>query len=437
MNRIFCSIAGLALAAATPAFLLGCHGSASADLQHAASPLRVTAARPLRKTLRLESVQPGQIEAFEQTPLFAKLPAYVEKLYVDIGDRVEEGQPVADLSIPELHDEARQKDAMVLFAKAGVRQATAAVRAAEKAIDTAEAGLREAKAGTIRALGQYERWKSEHARIVELEAGQNVDRRLVDETQNELSAAEAARGEADAKVASAEATLVERMVGVEKAKADLAVAQSAVSNAEADLAHTKSLLDYTHIRMPYAGIVSQRNVNRGEFVQPATLTTAKPLFVVARNDIVRIFVDVPEMEAPQIELGAKGSVHVQALPNRAIEGTVTRTSWALGANRTLRTELDIPNPQGALRPGMYATAEIVLQERPDVLALPLTAVFMVDKRAFCCCVENGKIVRRAITLGLRTAQDVEVAEGLKGEELVVQAQAGSLQEGQPVEVAKP
>jgi RND family efflux transporter MFP subunit len=152
---------------------------------------------------------------------------------------------------------------------------------------------------------------------------------------------------------------------------------------------------------------------------------------------VRIFVDVPEMDAPQIELGAKGSVHVQALPNRAIEGTVTRTSWALGANRTLRTELDIPNPQGVLRPGMYATAEIVLQERPNVLALPLTAVFTVDKQAFCCCVENGKVVRRRITLGLRTAQDVEVVEGLKGEELVVQVQAGSLQEGQPVEVAKP
>ena len=182
-----------------------------------------------------------------------------------------------------------------------------------------------------------------------MEAGQNVDRRLVDETQNELSAAEAARGEADAKVASAEATLVERMVGVEKAKADLAVAQSAVSNAEADLAHTKSLLDYTHIRMPYAGIVSQRNVNRGDFVQPATLTTAKPLFVVARNDIVRIFVDVPEMEAPQIEL-VKGSVHVQALPNRAIEGTVTRTSWALGANRTLARNWIFPIRKERLRP---------------------------------------------------------------------------------------
>ena len=308
--------------------------------------------------------QPGQIEAFEQTPLFVKLPAYVEKLYVDIGDRVEKDKPLADLSIPELHDEARQKDAMVVHAKAGVQQASAAVLAAEKAVDTAEANLREAQAGTIRALGQYERWKSEHTRIVELAANQSVDRRLVDETQNELSAAEAARGEAEAKVASAEAALVERTVGVEKAKADLAVAQAAVGNAEADLARTHSLLGYTHVRMPYAGIVVQRNVNRGDFVQPATLATAKPLFIVAHSDMVRIFVDVPEMEAAQIALGAKGSVHVQALPNRTIEGTVTRTSWALGANRTLRTELDIPNPQGVLRPGMYATAEIVLQQRP-------------------------------------------------------------------------
>ena len=111
---------------------------------------------------------------------------------------------------------------------------------------------------------------------------------------------------------------------------------------------------------------------------------------------------------------------------------MTRTSWALGANRTLRTELDIPNPQGLLRPGMYATAEIVLQQRANVLALPLTAVVTVGKQAFCCCVEDDTIVRRPITLGLRTTQDVEVLDGLKGQELVVQTQAGSLREGQRV-----
>jgi multidrug efflux pump subunit AcrA (membrane-fusion protein) len=417
--------------------LAGCHSSASADPQQPPPPVRVTAAQPARKTLRLLSVQPGQIEAFEQTPLFVKLPAYVEKLYVDIGDQLEKDKPLADLRIPELHDEFRQKEAMVVHAKAGVQQAGAAVRAAEKAVDTAQAGLREARAGTIRAAGQYERWKSEYARIVELAANQSIDRRLADETQNEFRAAEAARGEAEAKVASAEAALVERTVGVEKAKADLAVAEAGVGNAEADLARTRSLLEYTHVLMPYAGTVVQRNVVRGDFVQPATLATAKPLFVVARNDMLRIFVDVPEMEAPQIEVGATGIVRVQAIPNRPIDGTVTRTSWALGANRTLRTELDIPNPQGVLRPGMYATAEIVLQHHDNVLALPLTAVFTVDKQNLCCCVENGKIARRPITLGLRTTQDVEVVDGLKGEELVVQTQPAVLQEGQRAEAAPP
>ena len=96
------------------------------------------------------SVQPGRIEAFEQTPLFAKLPAYVEKLNKDIGDQVDAGKPLADLWIPELHDEAAQKKAMVDYAKAGVRQATTAVSAAEKAVATADAKLREARAGTIR-----------------------------------------------------------------------------------------------------------------------------------------------------------------------------------------------------------------------------------------------------------------------------------------------
>lgn len=432
------SIHRIWLISALLASLAGCHSSLSADPQQAVStPVRVTAALPVRKTLRVESVQPGQIEAFEQTPLFAKLPAYVQKFHWDIGDRVEQDKSLVDLWIPELHDEVRQKEAMVSFAKAGVQQSITAVQAAEKAVATAEANLREAQAGTIRASGQYERWKSEHARIAELAASQSIDRRRVDETQNELSAAEAARGEAEAKVASAEAALVERTVGVEKAKADLAVAQAGVGNAAADLARTNSLLQYTQIRMPYTGIVVQRNIDRGDFVQPATMATARPLFVVARSDMVRIFVDVPEMDAPQIEVGAKGFVHVQALPERTIEGTVTRTSWALEANRTLRTELDVPNPQGLLRPGMYASAEIVLQEHAGVLALPLSAVVALDKQAYCCCVENDKIVRRPLTLGLRTAHDVEVISGLKGDELVVQSQAGSLREGQLVEVARP
>ncbi len=400
-------------------------------------PIRVVVAVPVRKALRRTSVQPGQIQAFAQTPLFVKFPGYVQKTYADIGDRVKQDEPLADLSIPELQDEFRQKEAMVTHAKAGVQQATTAVSAAEKAIETAAAGIREAQAGTIRAKGKYERWKSEHARTVELATSQSIERKLVDETRSELSSAEAGVTEAAAKVAAAEASLAERKVGVEKAKADLAVAQASVGNAEADLARTKSLLTYTQVRMPYVGVVVERNVDRGDFVQPASTATAKPLFVVAQSDTVRIFVDVPEMDAAQIELGAKAFIHVQSLPGRTIEGTVTRTSWALGVNRTLRTELDIPNPKNILRPGMYASAEIVLEERSNVLALPSTAIFTIEKQAFCCCVESDKIVRKPITVGMRTAQEVEAIDGLTGKEAVVQAQPASLQAGQRVEVTRP
>ena len=120
--------------------------------------MRVTAARPVRKTLRLESVQPGQIEAFEQTPLFAKLPGYVEKLHVDIGDRVEANQLLVELFLPELKDELRQKEAAVVQAQAEIELAAAAVRAAEAAVATAQAnvsrrrGRKHPRRGGCRAL---------------------------------------------------------------------------------------------------------------------------------------------------------------------------------------------------------------------------------------------------------------------------------------------
>ncbi len=151
---------------------------------------------------------------------------------------------------------------------------------------------------------------------------------------------------------------------------------------------------------------------------------------VARTDTVRIFVDVPEMESPWVEAGHSGYVGVQALPDRIVEGKVTRTSWVLGANRTLRTELDLPNPSGLLRPGMYATAHILLQERPDACVLPLSAIVREGKQAFCWVAKDGQAVRIPITLGLQVGSDVEVVSGLKGDELVVQSQAASLQEGQ-------
>jgi RND family efflux transporter MFP subunit len=427
----------LAVAAAVLlAVAAGCHASSSAQTQVAsagASPVAV--AQPVRKAIRRESMQPGQIEAFEQTPLLAKLPSYVEKLYVDIGDHVAAEQLLVELFLPELKEELRQKEAAVLQSRAEIELAAAAVRAAEAAVAAAEANVRLAEAGSIRAAADVARWQSQFLRISQLVAGGSLDRRLEDETRDSLKAAEAAQGEVRAKVEAAKAALSQSQADLAKAKAQEAVATARQENAQADLARTKALVQYTQLRAPYAGVVTERNVNRGDFVQPANSAAAKPLLAVARTDIVRIFVDVPEMDSPWVEAGWPGYVSVQALPERRVEGKVTRTSWVLGPNRTLRTELDFPNPSGLLRPGMYATAHIVLQERPDALVLPLSAIVRQGQQASCWVVEDGQAKRTPITLGIQAGNDVEVVSGLKGGELIVQSPTAGLQDGQLVETS--
>ena len=116
---------------------------------------------------------------------------------------------------------------------------------------------------------------------------------------------------------------------------------------------------------------------------------------------------------------------------------MTRTSWVLGANRTLRTEVDLPNPDGLLRPGMYAMAHILLQEHRDALVVPQSAIAGVGKQALCWTIHDGRAVRTPVQVGLQVGNDVEVVSGLKPDDLVVQTQAASLTDGVPVEVLAP
>ena len=232
MNRVLPAMS-LAAAAAMLASIAGCHSSSSTAEQARASTPAAAAtacavAAPLtRKTLRRESVQPGQIEAFETTPLFAKLPSYVQKLYVDIGDRVEGDQPIVDLFLPELKDELRQKEAAKVQVQAQIELATAAIHAAEAAVATAEANISLAEAGLISAEANVALWQSNYTRISRLVAGGALDRKLEDETRNSLKAAEAALGEARAKVAAAKTTLLQNQADLAKAKAAEAVARAA------------------------------------------------------------------------------------------------------------------------------------------------------------------------------------------------------------------
>lgn len=409
--------------------------AAEPDAAGANATERVVAGHPERKTLTLSTMQPGRIEAFEETPLYAKVAGFVDNVLVDIGDVVQKDQTLVKLSIPELVDDLEQKEALVAQAEAEVKQALSAIEASIAAAQTAESRISEAKAAIDRSEADHQRWISEHSRIEDLAAKGSVTKKLEEETRAQMQSAEAAMREAVAKAESSRAVYLEAQANVGKARADHGAAEARLRVAKADLARATTMLAYSEIKAPFDGTVTRRSVDTGHYVHPATAGGDEPLFVVARTDMVRIFVEVPEMEASYVNTGDPALVKIQALEAKSFDAEVVRTSWSLlEANHSLRAEVDVANPRGLLRPGMYASVTIRLDERPDVLSLPATAIVREGNDTSCMLVESGKVARHPVQLGLRSGSDVEIVSGLDQNAVVVLTQPGILQPGQPVQV---
>ena len=192
--------------------------------------------------------------------------------------------------------------------------------------------------------------------------------------------------------------------------------------AESEAKRLEAWVGYLTLPAPFDGVIVARNANTFDFVLPATgdptadgafsppvaRRVAAPIYVVDRTDIVRIFVDIPEQDANYVHIGTKATVLAKAYRDEPIPGTVTRTSWALNVkSRTLRAEIDLPNPDSQLLPGMYAYAKVII-ERPGVRALPLAALTHSGEKTFCWKYENGKAVRTEIQTGVSDGEWIEV-----------------------------
>ena len=406
----------------------------------------VTAICPQRQTLVRTVEQPGQIEGVEQTLIHAKISGYVHKLHVDIGDRVRQGQLLAELNVPETVEEHRQKQAAVAQAKAEVERTVRILAASDAGLKKAEATIRLADASRQRTESGLARWKTQHGRDSRLVASNTINQQALDQTIDRLHSAEAAKLEAAASLEAAEAAREESAAHVEKARADIAVAKARLEFAEADERRLAALLDYARLTAPFDGIVTKRSADTGHLVQGSS---GQPLFVVVRHDPVCIFIDVPEADASLIQAGTSARVIVQALQERAFEATVTRTSWALQTQaRTMRAQIDLPNAEALLRPGMYATVRITA-ERSDVLTVPVSAIISRDDQSFVVCIEKGVARRTPVKLGQRDGRVAEILkkqvhppagdgrrtwESFRGTEEIVQHNPAALADGQTVHV---
>ena len=349
----------------------------SASAQADSRPV-VEAAAPRRTALAKRLRSNATLSAYEEADLFAKVAGYLSEVRVDIGDHVKAGQVLAVIDIPETEKELREAEAQLEARRQALNSAARQVERAK-----ADLALQQVTFKRQETLNK-ERWASDQA-LDEIRARAGI-------SQADLGLAEANR--------------------------DLAAAQ--VDLASATVEKTKVLLAYAKITAPFDGVVAQRLVNRGDLVQAATSTRASPLFKLERIDIIRVFCDVPENDVPNVHVGDHASVKPIGLDGDPLTGTVTRFAFRLDPEtRNMRTEIDLPNQNERLYPGMYAEVSLELNRRTGLLTVPASAIASDAAGTFVFVVKDGRIARMPIKTGMSDNGRVEVIAGLPEDVAVV------------------
>ena len=250
-----------------------------------------------------------------------------------------------------------------------------------------------------RAQASYARWESEYKRLEALVGQRVLDVQVRDETYRQFEEAAAARDQAEALVSETTSDRDMAVASRDKARVDVEAARADLGVAWADERESRVIVEYGQIKAPYAGVITQRNVSPGDYLQPGGGTNNRPLFVLEQTDPVRVFVGVPELASFFIHENDTAIIRFQALAGITREGKVVRSGFSLNpATRTLQTEIDIPNPDGHLHPGWYVTVTITI-DRKQVWTLPSNAIGFQGQQNFIYLQIDGKPVRTPVIVG--------------------------------------
>jgi RND family efflux transporter MFP subunit len=390
MSRIL--IAALVVSAAC---VSSCGRSEVEASQPAARVPTVAVVKTTRADLSNDLVLTAEFEPFQEIDVMAKVSGYIRQINVDIGDRVREGQALATLEIPEMQDDLARASA---------------------AIEEANADLATARDDLERAQSAHDAAHLSYARVLKVSSSEPglVPQQEVDEIHARDLVAEAQ---------------------VSAAKSHIASCQQRIRVAQADEARFKTMYQYAAITAPFAGVVTKRYANLGSLIQAGTSSQALPVVRLSENGLLRLALPVPESAVPLIHLGEPVDVKVSAL-NRTFPGRVARFSDQLDSStRTMKTEVDVPNPTLTLVPGMYAEVDLITEQRNHVLSVPVEAVDGSGDAARVFAVRpSGEIEIVPIRLGVETARRVEIRSGdlREGDEVVVGSRA-TLKNGSKVQ----
>jgi multidrug efflux pump subunit AcrA (membrane-fusion protein) len=414
------------------------------------------------RTVNRTVEQPGVISAYERTALYAKVSGFVQRWNVDIGDRVKKGATLVELTAPELVEQHHQAEAQVVLDRALVRQAQKQHLVSQRNVTAATEQVARARAEVKSQEAYVARWDSEVKRLTTMVGQRVLDQEVLEETRRQLKSSEALLEAAQVEVRTRDAQRLAAEATTERTVEDISAADARVPVSIAEERRLAALVDYLTITAPYDGIVLARNVSNGDFVTPASGDPSQgmfslgvspnqstPLYLINRIDPVLFVIGVPEADAANVGVGSKARVRVPALANHEFPARVTRTSWALNpTSRTLMAQVELANPEGKFLPGMYAYGSVFI-ERPNVRALPVSAVTQIGNQTYCYLAINGKAARTPVQTGVSDGTWVEVAGKLfrsagssegtwkpfDGSEAVIEGELSLLADGAPVEVA--
>jgi RND family efflux transporter MFP subunit len=380
-------------AIALAAFASGCgdaHKPEAADVPQAA--VVKVQRKSLSSTLEIAS----EFLPYQEIDVYAKVSGYIQKLNVDWGTHVKQGQVLAVLEIPELQQQLLQDEASVRRADQEVSRAHEEQSRAESAYSVAHV--------TYTRLADVQKSRPELVAQQEIDVAQGKD--------------------------------LEASAGVSSSKDALAAAEQALLAAKAALEKDKALFAYARMTAPFDGVVTQIYAYTGALLPAGTASTKNDsaLCHLSQNNLLRLVIPVPERAVPDISNGQTLEVNVSAL-HQTFTGKISLFSDQIDlTTRTMHTEVTVPNAKYELVPGMYASVKIPLHTVTNVLTIPIQAVESTGTGLGTVLVVNSSnhIERRDVKLGLQSTADTEVLSGLAENETVVFGEQNQFKEGQQV-----
>jgi RND family efflux transporter MFP subunit len=322
---------------------------------------------PVRKDLDVHLTYTADIQPYQQVNIFSRVDGYISKIYVDKGDYVKADQLLVEVDHTDyVHS---------------VNRAKANLEAARANVVSQEATIRNAKLNLDRMRTLI---KNEYV------------------SQQDVDNAQAAYDVAVAHIESLRAQVHQMEVALQQAETSLT---------------------YSYIRAPFAGSISVRNLDAGAFVSGSTGSTStlsRGILVLQDITTVRVLVDVVEQDVPLVKLGQTAELRADAYPGRVFTGKVTRVVQALNpSTRTMTVEVDIPNPDRALKGGMFARVELHVGRHENALQIPIDAVTRLEADQYVYTVQDGKARKVPVELGIRSNGLIEITKGLTGTDPVI------------------